>query len=106
MNSNLNGSLEVDGTDTIYGKLAAIESFSGSLSDAGQLHGSVSTQQIAHKRYDGSYDIIPKAYQDQILETADKLMVKNVIVHKVPYVETHNESGTTVYIAKETEYNG
>lgn len=102
--NNLNGSIDVD--DTISGKLTAIESFSGSLSDAGQLHGSVSTQKTDYKRYDGEYDITPKAYQDQILETADKLMINNVIVHKVPYIETHNESGTTVYIAKETEYNG
>ncbi len=103
MNNNLNGSLEVDGT--ISGKLAAIEGFSGSLSDTGQLKGSISSQQ-SYKKYDGDYDIIPKAYQDQILETADKLMSSNVIVRKVPYTEAHNESGTTVYIAKEANYDG
>lgn len=101
---NLNGSLEVDAT--ISGKISAIESFSGRLSDAGQIKGTVSAQIEPHKKYDGEYNITPKAYQDQVLETADKLMVNNVIVYKVPYVETHNESGTTVYIAKEAGYNG
>lgn len=104
MNNNLSGSLEVDAT--ISGKLAAIESFSGSLSDPGQLQGSLSTGPSYYKKYDGDYEVIPKAYRDQILETTDKLMVRNVLVYKVPYEETHNESGTTVYIAKETDTNG
>lgn len=51
--------------------------------------------------YSGSYDVTPKAYSDQILETANKVLTKNVTIHKVPFMSAHNESGTTIYIAKE-----
>lgn len=98
MNNNLHGSLEPDGI--ISGKLSAVEGLSAKLSEIGHLHGTVQNQQT-YPQYTGETDIIPKARQDQILETANKLVVQNIIVHEVPYEETHNESGTTVYIAKE-----
>lgn len=103
MNNNLHGSLEPDGV--ISGKLSAVEGLAAKLSDPGQLHGIIQKQK-SYPQYTGETDIIPKAHQDQILETANKLVVQNIIVHEVPYEETHNESGTTVYIAKETETNG
>lgn len=47
--------------------------------------------------YDGSYVVIP-SNREQMLETANKLMSKDVTVKEIPYYETSNESGTTVYI--------
>ena len=49
--------------------------------------------------YDGSYSVKPKAFEDITLPTANKLMKNNVTIEKVPYFETSNETGTTIYIA-------
>lgn len=49
--------------------------------------------------YEGDYEVIPSAKQKQVLETAQKIMSKNVTVHKIPYSQTSNLSGgDTVYI--------
>ena len=54
------------------------------------------------ERYEGEYVITPKAYDEQILETKDKIMSNDVVVLKVPKYETTNLSGGyTVYIAEE-----
>ena len=54
-----------------------------------------------YEYYDGAYHVTPKAYDDIALETKEKLMRDNVTVDSVPYYETHNEKGTTIYIASE-----
>lgn len=51
--------------------------------------------------YDGVYEVIPKANHSQTLETANKLMEENVLIFEVPYFQTSNEHGDTVYIASE-----
>lgn len=49
--------------------------------------------------YEGDYVIIPKAYEKQVLETKNKRMYDDITVKKVPYFETSNDDGETVYIA-------
>lgn len=51
--------------------------------------------------YDGDYVVIPKAYNETVLETKDKLLTDDVTVEKIPYYKTSNESGYTVYIGSE-----
>lgn len=51
--------------------------------------------------YTGAYEVTPKAYEEQILETAHKYLTQNVTVHEVPIYVTSNPSGETVYIASE-----
>ena len=51
--------------------------------------------------YEGSYEVIPKAYDEQILPTKDKYLTDDVSVKRVPYYQTSNEYGDTVYIALE-----
>lgn len=78
-----------------------MDKISGSLSP---LSASVSGDLIIKRTadfYHGSYEVTPKAYTEQVLETAQKLMAHDVTVFQVPYYETSNVSGTTVYIAKE-----
>lgn len=54
--------------------------------------------------YDGEYNVIPKAYEEQVLQTKEKTLLENVTVQKVPFYEISNASGgTTVYIAEETK---
>ena len=52
--------------------------------------------------YDGEYNVIPKAYEEQVLQTKEKTLLENVTVQKVPYYEVSNTSGgNTVNIAIE-----
>lgn len=51
--------------------------------------------------YSGEYIVTPKPYDDQILETKEKLMEDDVTVLAIPYYETSNISGITVYIGGE-----
>lgn len=55
-----------------------------------------------HDFYLGSYQVVPKANEEQILETKNRIMTDNVTILEIPYYEVSNDSnGTTVYIAKE-----
>lgn len=49
--------------------------------------------------YLGPYEVIPKAWENQILETNGKNMTDDVTVYEVPYDEVINPTGTTVVIA-------
>ena len=61
----------------------------------------INVQILPSATYDGDYVVIPKAYDDQILETKNLLMKDDVTVKRVPYFETTNPDGRTVYIASE-----
>lgn len=50
--------------------------------------------------YQGSYEVTPKT-SEQTLPTTGKSLWQDVTVHKIPYYETSNVQGTTVYIANE-----
>ena len=56
---------------------------------------------VDYPTYEDDYIITPKAYEPQILDTEGKLMKENLTVLEVPYFETSNEYGTTIYIASE-----
>ena len=47
--------------------------------------------------YDGAYAVTP-ASSEQTLETTGKTMREDVTIRPIPFFETSNESGTTVYI--------
>lgn len=51
--------------------------------------------------YTGDLVVTPKAWTEQVLHTAYKTMPGDVTVLEVPYFETHNPNGMTVYIANE-----
>lgn len=51
--------------------------------------------------YMGGYTVIPKANEPTVLETKGKRMTDDVTVTKIPYYETANPLGDTVYIAAE-----
>jgi hypothetical protein len=48
--------------------------------------------------YEGEYLITPKPFEDQILATQNLILRHNVLVYKIPYYETSNVTGNTVYI--------
>lgn len=53
----------------------------------------------AAEMYDGVYNVTPSQYAQE-LQTSHKMMERNVVVEKIPYFETSNEHGTTVYIGE------
>lgn len=54
--------------------------------------------------YEGSYDVVSLADNDQTLDTKNKMCTDDITVRKVPYFETSNLSGGyTVYIAPNGE---
>ena len=56
--------------------------------------------------YEGAYTVHSAAHEAQELPTANKHLVKNITVEKIPYYETSNLSdGITVYIGDESEVN-
>ena len=62
---------------------------------------SVIVQRIGdYDPYEGDYVVTPKASTATVLPTKDKAMTDDVTVLKIPYFETSNENGTTVYIAE------
>lgn len=62
---------------------------------------STAIQIVSTNPYDGEYVVTPKAHESTILETKYKTMADDVTVLKVPYYETSNITGETVYIASE-----
>lgn len=96
----------------IYGVIQAEDTLIGAVSKGGEIQGRLDTQStlvgsVGFPKcdyplpYEGTYDVIPKAYTMQTLATSDKYMEDDVRVHEIPYFETSNVSGTTVYIADE-----
>ena len=53
------------------------------------------------KPYEGDYDVTPQAKSAVILPTKDRRLSRDVNVKKIPYYETSNQTGVTVYIASE-----
>ncbi len=58
-----------------------------------------------HPIYNGQYSVTPKANETVLLQTKNKILKDNVTVEKVPYFETSNDYGETIYIASEVKEN-
>lgn len=53
--------------------------------------------------YTGDYVVTP-AVNEQMLNTANKIMEENLVIKSIPFFNTSNTAGgTTVYIGKELE---
>lgn len=87
-------------------EIKAGRTLSGSLSCAGGLTGALSARP-GTGTYSGDYEVIPQAFAAQTLNTAGKLLRRDIVVAAVPYYETSNkQDGLTVYIAEEAKKNG
>lgn len=90
-------------TDT--GHISGLCTLSGKLTCFGSLSGKLSAV-IDFNAYSGEYEVVPNAFNTQVLPTANKVLKKDIIVQKVPYFETSNNyDGVTVYIAEEVNQN-
>lgn len=71
----------------------------------GELHGTLSAGTVVGvELYEGAYTVCSAVQGAQELPTANKHLVKNITVEKIPYYETSNLSdGITIYIGDERE---
>ncbi len=93
VNNNLIGELINDKSYSLEGSLSQIElSMNGTLSIP---------PEVLVESYRGTYAVTPKPFNIQILNTSGLKMENNVTVEKIPYYETSNESGYTIYIGGE-----
>lgn len=97
--STIQGKLQTEGS--LAGAVGGRSSIEGNVETMGFLVGDVGFPSCAYPRsYEGDYEVTPKVYA-QMLDTDRKYMREDVTVKAIPYYETSNESGTTVYIADE-----
>ena len=86
----------------LNGRLVCSGKLSGELSSPATLSGSLTVPSTAGiVAYDGEYEVTPTAYETQTLATQNKFMLDDVTVLAVPYYQTSNVSGDTVFIASE-----
>lgn len=86
----------------IKGTLADISRIRAKVFSNATLHGTIGLPvNIGGEAYLGPYEVVPSTVDDIILETKDKSMNDDVTVFKIPYYETMNTSGYTVYIGSE-----
>ena len=87
---------------TLTGTLTSAGRVTGKISSSPTLSATMTVPSTAGvMAYDGAYEVVPKAYEEQTLLTEGKIMTDDVTVFRVPYFETSNLSGETVYIASE-----
>lgn len=107
----------------LVGKLAAGKSLTGSLQVMSTLTGALSTEdtlvgtltsdyisltgkltipyrddESTIETYTGIYTVTPQPFTTQTLETANKKMARNVTIKEIPYFQTSNLTGDTIYI--------
>ena len=84
--------------ESIGGVIVSDGSIGGRISSDGYIKGTIGYRQCHEvQKYSGSYDVTPRSYA-QTLDTDSKYMEEDVNVRAIPYFETSNEDGTTVYI--------
>ena len=66
----------------------------------------ITVTQLEGDMYTGPYTVTPQADEVQTLETRAKTMEDDVTVLAIPYYQTGNLYGDTVYIGSEVELNG
>ena len=99
----LKGIIDISPDRVSYGSLKAVISNSvaltGRINSINKLQGVISVLEPVDS-YKGDYIITPKV-ESQSIKTKNKKMEDNVTVLAIPYYETSNPTGKTVYIGGE-----
>lgn len=91
---------ELSGSSELTGELAGISELTGELSGISELSGDLSIPNSSGKPYRGSYEVFPTD-GFQILDTEDRLLEEDILVHPVRYQEVSNiYGGLTVTIGE------
>lgn len=99
--SALAGSIGVSGV--LNGVLNATATLKGTLVSSNELSGALSKESSSYPVYNGDYEVTPSS-EAQTLYTTNKVMADDVSIKKIPYFETSNEYGKTIYIGSEVGY--
>lgn len=94
---------EIKSIGSLNGSISAKSVLAGTISAESALKGIITDACLAerHELYEGKYEVIPELRETQTLNTANKYLDKDIIIHEVPYSVTSNTSnGFTVYIGK------
>lgn len=118
INSSISINTSLGGTSKVIGKISGSNKLQGMIHESQNIKGSVhsvsnitgsviSTNNLSYTtnldnssalpNYTGAYTIIPTV-DDQPLETKNKVLRENILVKSIPYFQTSNEFGDTVYI--------
>lgn len=99
-NQNITGALNT--SETLHGKLISPKTISGIITSTDTISGDIVIPPEKYiDPYTGSYTVVSKPFKDEVLKTMNRQMARNVTVLKIPYYETGNETGYTVYIGGE-----
>lgn len=83
------------------GSINAVPTISGSLNAVVMMSGSLNVVEgYWPDTYDGEYIFTSDVHNDQEVDTSKKLMIRDITIKKIPYFETSNLSGETVYIGE------
>ena len=85
---------------TLTGIITVPTVLKGTINPTPNLKGTIAISSSSQGIYQGNYTVTPKV-TSQKLQTKDKLMKDDVVVLEIPYYETSNISGKTVYIGGE-----
>lgn len=97
--SGIQGELSM--VSVLEGDILTNAGVAGTLAPAEEIYGEVTIPEvIGGAYYNGEYEVTPTVV-GKSLPTEGLLMRRNVTVLEIPYYETSNEAGTTVYIAEE-----
>lgn len=100
---NLKGTIDISPSNVSVGQLKAVVSNTvsliGKLNPTNKLQGILTIPYVVDtiNPYIGEYEIVPKI-DSQIMRTKNKKMEDDVTVLAIPYYETSNLTGKTVYI--------
>lgn len=89
--------------NTLKGKLNDLGQIKGKLFSDYSMVVDIGNASISRPNYDGDYTITP-SINEQTLETKNKVMTDDLNIKQIPYFQTSNEYGDTIYIGKEVDY--
>lgn len=78
---------------TIKGTLSIGKTLKGSLAGRKTISGKLTSGKRDVDVYTGEYEVTPKAWEETVLPTADKLLLEDVRVFEIPYYTVANPSG-------------
>lgn len=74
--------------ECLTGHISGLCTLSGKLTCFGSLSGKLSAV-IDFNAYSGEYEVVPNAFNTQVLPTANKVLKKDIVVQKVPLRQLH-----------------
>ena len=81
-----------------------MEKFSGAVSAAVRLSGTVGKANTSVPTYTEEYEVTPKTYEETVLPTKNKKLTADVEVRKIPQYEVSNQSGGETLIIGDEYY--